>query len=136
MKKSLATIAVTVMLLAGCVSVKGNVSVEDNSSKSAAAFRHVVLFKFKDGTSDADIQKVQRAFLDLKKGIDTIRDIESGKDVSSENLQQGFTHCFIVTFDNGAGRDTYLTHPVHQDFVKLAGPFLDKALVIDFVPVR
>ena len=109
---------------------------KDEAGTSVSVLRHVVLFKFKPGTSDADIQKVQQAFHDLKKGIDSVRGIESGKDISAENLQQGFTHCFIVTFDDAPGRDTYLTHPVHQEFVKLAGPHLEQALVVDFIPGR
>jgi len=95
-----------------------------------------VFFKFKDGTSESDIRTVQRAFLDLKHKIDVVRDIESGQNVSVENLDQGFTHCFIVTFDDAAGRDVYLKHPVHDEFVKLAGPVLDKVCVIDYVPER
>ena len=135
MKKSVRTFTMLALIAAITIGVSGTMHVFAGEEK-APGFRHVVLFKFKDGTSDADIKKVQRAFLDLKKGIDVVRDIESGKDVSTENLQQGFTHCFIVTFDDAKGRDTYLTHPVHKEFVKLAGPVLDKALVIDFVPER
>ena len=126
-----------VLLMSGCISVKGNVNVEEHQrAQSGDGLRHVVFFKFKDGTSEADILKVQNAFLDLQKGIETVRNIEAGSNVSVENLNDGFTHCFIVTFDDAKGRDTYLTHPVHAEFVKLAGPHLDKVCVIDFVPVR
>ena len=120
----------------GCVSVRGNVSVSDSPGAENNVLRHVVFFKFNPGTSDADIEKVRTAFQDLKNGIPTVRSIECGANVSPENLNQGFTHCFIVTFDDAQGRDTYLTHPVHQEFVKLAGPFLEQAMVIDFVPQR
>lgn len=142
MRVSVALASLLLVFTAGCISVKGNVDVKDESSDVTAVsnaepgsvLRHVVLFKFKAGTSDADIEKVRTAFHNLKNGIPTVRNIESGKDISTENLQQGFTHCFIVTFDNAAGRDTYLTHPVHQEFVKLAGPYLEQALVVDFIP--
>ena len=30
--------------------------------------------------------------------VDTIHDFEWGTDISVENLSQGFTHCFLVTF--------------------------------------
>src|SRR3990172_8821839 len=81
--------------------------------------RHVVLFKFKEGTTPEQIKTVHGAFLDLKNGMDFIVSIEGGKDESPENLQQGFTHAFIVTFKNAADRDKYLPHPVHKEFVKL-----------------
>lgn len=135
--KRLAVVTVLVGLFAmGCISVRGSVSVEDDAKGPASVLRHVVLFKFKAGTSDADIEKVRTAFHNLKNEIETVRGIESGRDISSENLQQGFTYCFIVTFDDAAGRDTYLKHPAHDGFVKIAGPYLDQALVIDFVPER
>lgn len=138
MRYALIVPLLVVLTVTGCVSIKGNVAVEEEQVVKAhtAGLRHVVFFKFKDGTSDADIAKVQQAFLDMKKGIPIVRDIEAGRDVSVENLNQGFTHCFIVTFDDAQGRDTYLTHPVHQEFVKIAGPHLDKVCVIDFVPTR
>ena len=142
MRIAVALASLLLVFATGCISVKGNVDVKDESrdvtavthAEPGSVFRHVVLFKFKPGTSDADVEKVRTAFHNLKNGIETVRNVESGRDVSTEGLQQGFTHCFIVTFDNAAGRDTYLTHPVHQEFVKLAGPYLDQALVVDFVP--
>lgn len=136
MKRAISISVLMGLLAMGCISVRGNVSVKDDDTHSAKVLRHVVLFKFKPGTTEADIEKVKQAFLNLKSGIDTVRNIEAGKDISTENLQQGFTHCFIVTFEDTAGRDTYLHHPVHNEFVKLAGPYLDQALVIDFIPGR
>jgi hypothetical protein len=52
--------------------------------------------------------------------------------MSVENLAQGFTHCFLVTFRDEDGRATYLPHAAHQDFVKLVGPRVDKVFVFDY----
>lgn len=135
MKRALALAVLCGIAATGCITVKENsLSVSDESSGGGKALRHVVLFKFKPGTTDADIEKVRTAFHNLKNGIDAVKRIESGANVSTENLSQGYTHCFIVTFADTAGRDTYLTHPVHDEFVKLAGPHLESALVVDFVP--
>lgn len=46
---------------------------------------------------------------------------------------QGFTRCFLVTFNDDAGRAVYLPHPAHKAFVKLLKPQLDKVLVIGYV---
>ena len=73
-----------------------------------------------------------REFAALEKKIDTIVDFEHGTDVSEENLSQGFTHCFLVTFRDVAGRDTYLPHPAHKKFVELIGDRIDKVLVVDY----
>jgi len=94
--------------------------------------RHIVLFAFKDSASDDDIQTVVDAFIRLKDKIDVIHDFEWGTDVSVENLQQGFTHCFQVTFLSEADRDTYLPHPDHKAFGEVLRPYLDKVLVVDY----
>lgn len=94
--------------------------------------RHVVLFKFKDGTGEEQVEQIERAFCALPEKVDAIYDFEWGTDVSVENLQQDFTHCFVVTFLNEADRAAYLPHPDHKAFGKLLGPHLDKVLVIDY----
>jgi hypothetical protein len=94
--------------------------------------RHVVLFKFKDDSTPEQVQEVVTAFGALPSKIDTIEDYEWGTDVGVENLAAGFTHCFVVSFRNAAGRDIYLPHPAHEDFKKLVGPRLDKVLVVDY----
>ena len=94
--------------------------------------RHVVLFKFKDSVSKAQVKEVVDAFAALPKQIDHIKDFEWGTDVSVEQKAAGFTHAFIVTFDSVAGRDAYLPHPAHKKFVELVGPRLDNVLVFDF----
>jgi hypothetical protein len=95
--------------------------------------RHLVLFKYKETASEAQIQKIEAAFAALPSKINTIRDFEMGKNISEEGLDQGFTHCYLVTFDDKAGLDVYLPHPDHQAFVELLKPSLDKVFVVDFV---
>lgn len=94
--------------------------------------RHVVLFKFKDDATTADIRAVEDAFRALPAEIDLIQDFEWGVDVSVEGIAQGFTHCFFVTFASTENRDAYLPHPAHKRFGELLHPFLDKVLVIDY----
>src|SRR3982750_2113665 len=73
--------------------------------------RHVVLFKFKDGTSAADIKKVEDAFRALPSKIKEIKAFEWGTNNSPENANQGFTHCFFVSFVSEKDRAVYLPHP-------------------------
>lgn len=102
-------------------------------SASEKLFRHVVLFKFKDEVTPEQVEEVVAAFAALPGKIDTIVAFEHGTDVSVEQKAQGFTHAFVVTFKDAAGRDTYLPHPAHQEFVKLVGPRIENVLVFDFV---
>ena len=102
---------------------------EDGGRRS---LRHVVLFAFKDEATPAQVAEVEAAFRALPAQIAEIAAFEWGTDVSVEGMAQGFTHCFLVTFADAAGRDTYLPHPAHQAFVALVRPLLEKALVLDY----
>lgn len=94
--------------------------------------RHVVLFKFKDSATPAQVKEVEDAFRKLPSQIKEIKSLEWGTNNSTENLAQGFTHAFFVTFDSEAAREVYLPHPAHKAFGKVLGPHLDKVLVIDY----
>ena len=94
--------------------------------------RHVVMFKFKDSTTTADIQKVEAAFRALPLQIKEIKSFEWGTNNSPENLAQGFTHCFFLTFASEADRAIYLPHPAHKAFGAVLTPYLDKVLVLDY----
>jgi hypothetical protein len=95
-------------------------------------FRHLVLLKFKPDTAPAAIIDITAAFHALQPAIDTVRALESGTDVSPEGLARGYSHAFLLTFDDAAGRDHYLPHPAHQAFVARLQPLLDDVLVLDY----
>ncbi len=103
------------------------------AEESAGTVRHVVAFKFKANTDQSQIDKVVDEFGNLKNSIDTIVSFETGTNISPENLNKGFTHCFILTFRNEKDRDAYLVHPAHKAFGKLVGPVVDDVFVIDFL---
>lgn len=94
--------------------------------------RHVVLFKFKPEASEADVKKVIDAFGELPSKIDEIAGFEYGTDNSPEKISDGFTHCFFLTFKSEEDRAKYLPHAAHEEFKKLVGPHLEKALVVDY----
>ena len=104
-------------------------TVEETPQK---VLRHVVMFKFKDESSEDDIQRIIDAFANLQNEIPEIKDFEWGTNNSPENLNQGLTHCFTLTFDSEEGRAAYLPHPAHKAFGGILGPHLDKVTVIDY----
>jgi hypothetical protein len=143
MVRNLACLAVLSVLLGGCICVHETERVCDELDGSAdlqavaaeapaQVLRHVVLFRFKEGTSAEDVRKIENAFSALPSKIDVIYGFEWGTDVSTENLQKGFTHCFIVSFRSEADRDTYANHPAHQEFGGLLKPYLGEVMVIDY----
>lgn len=94
--------------------------------------RHVVMFKFKDGTTEEDVQRIEQSFAALPGKINAIYEFEFGTDVSVEGKSAGFTHCFLVTFRSEAERATYLPHPAHKGFISVVGPHVDNVLVVDY----
>jgi hypothetical protein len=100
--------------------------------KPAGKLRHVVSFKFKEGTRPEDIRKVVDAFGALKTKIPQVDKYEWGQNISPEKLDRGHTHVFILTFRSEKDRDAYLVHPDHKAFGALLGPFLAEAFVTDF----
>ena len=134
MMRNLLYLAVGAIVLTGCVSVheSRHVTEKKTAQEPARVLRHVVLFKFKDGTTDERVRQIEEAFCALPGKVDTIHDLEWGTDVSVEGLSQGFTHCFVVTFLREADRAAYLPHPEHKAFGKILGPHLDKVLVVDY----
>jgi lysophospholipase L1-like esterase len=94
--------------------------------------RHVVFLKFKPEIGPAKTREVLQAFQALGKRIDVVAAIESGTNNSPEGLADGFTHVFTLTFHSTADRDVYLNHAIHQEFVQLALPVLEKVCVLDY----
>jgi hypothetical protein len=106
------------------------------NANAADKLQHVVCFKFKSTATPQDVQKVEQAFQALKGKIPQVVALEWGTNVSKEQRDKGFTHCFIVLFKSEKDRDAYLEHPEHKAFGKIVGPVLDDVFVIDFWPKR
>ena len=102
------------------------------NASAVEKLEHVVSFKFKSTASAQEIKKVEAAFQALKSKIPQIVTLEWGTNVSKENKDKGFTHCFILSFKSESDRDAYIVHPEHKAFGKTVGPVLDDVFVIDF----
>lgn len=101
--------------------------------KTSKKVQHVVCFKFKEGTTEAQIAAMEKEFAALKEKVEGMVAFEHGKNNSPEGLHKGFTHCYIATFKNTEARDAYLPHPAHKEFVeKHLKPILEDVFVIDF----
>ena len=130
------------IFLAGCVNVEKTQHLHTDKKEQAEhaiseqepdkLLRHVVLFRFKEDAAAKDIKRIEEAFAAIPGKVDVVHDFEWGTNVSVEDLADGFTHCFVVTFKSEADRATYLPHPAHKAFVELLGPVLDKPFVVDY----
>ncbi|KAL8268318.1 hypothetical protein R6Q59_002116 [Mikania micrantha] len=96
--------------------------------------KHILLAKFKDETSQEQIEDLIKGYANLVNQIEPMKSFRWGKDVSIENLHQGFTHVFESTFETTEGIAAYISHPIHVEFATVFLDHLDKVLVVDFKP--
>jgi len=103
---------------------------------SAEPVRHVVVFKYEADAPEQKIKQVTDAFRELEDKIPGILSFEHGVNNSPEGLNRGFTHVYLLTFEDADARDAYLPHPEHKAFGKLLGSLgiLDEVFVVDYVP--
>ena len=98
--------------------------------------RHVVVFKYTPEATEAQIAAITDAFRALKDEIPGIVSFEHGVNNSPEGKNQGFTHVYLMTFENVAARDAYLPHPEHEKFGTFlrSHGILEDVFVVDYVP--
>ncbi|MGZ5222401.1 MAG: Dabb family protein [Chitinophagaceae bacterium] len=118
-----------IVIIAACFAAAVFISASQKDSKM---LRHVVLFKFKDSATPEQVKQVENAFLALPSAIKEIKDFEWGTNNSPENLNEGLTHCFFLSFNSEKDRDVYLPHPAHKAFGAILKPYLDKVIVVDY----
>lgn len=107
-------------------------------SSQKEPMRHVVVFKYKPTATPAQIEQVTQAFGELKNKIPGIIAFEHGVNDSPENKNLGFSHVYLLTFEDAAARDRYLPHPEHKKFGELLGKLnvLEDAFVVDYTPAK
>jgi len=94
--------------------------------------KHIVLLKFKEGTTEEQITKFFEGLLDLSETVPGIDDYVSGINCSTEGYSQGMTHGFIMTFSNVAARDAYVVHPEHERVKAMLLTMAESVLAFDF----
>ena len=96
------------------------------------AIEHIVLFRFKSTATDALIAEAFQSLAGLKDLIPGITEFMGGAYASPEGLNQGYTHGFVMTFDNAEARDAYLPHPEHERVKSKITPLVESVVAFDF----
>ena len=122
---------ISISFMANAFAVTNETNNSPTMIKTDSLLRHVVLFKFKEGTTKSQIKEVEDAFSALPSKIEQIKGYEWGLNNSPEGLDKGFTHAFFLTFESEEDRAIYLPHPDHKAFGAVLTPHLDDVLVID-----
>ena len=77
--------------------------------------QHIVLLKFKPGTSDEQIDQAFAGARELVEQIDSVERVTLGRNRGHD--EHGFTHALIVRLDEDGALAAYLEHPVRQKFI-------------------
>ncbi len=107
-------------------------SSEETPSTDDKVLRHAVFFSFKEEATEEQVNTIVKAFRNLPNKIEEIIDFQWGVNNSPEGKNDGFTHCFLLTFKDEAGREVYLPHPAHKEFGSTLGGLNDQVFVIDY----
>jgi hypothetical protein len=81
---------------------------------SAGRVKHTVLLRFKPETPQETVDGIFRDLAGLTSRSPGAINFSGGPYSSSEGLHRGFTHGFVMTFENEAARDAYLIDPEHE----------------------
>ena len=73
-------------------------SAKENLSKKDP-IKHIVSLKFKKDVKGYEIENLKKSFINLQNKIPGVLSITGGKNNSPENLNKGFSHCFVITFE-------------------------------------
>ena len=119
------------LIVAFCLCITTTIKAQ-NTNHSGQLLRHVVLFKFKDSASAQNIKKVETAFRALPKKIALIKDFEWGINNSPEKFNEGFTHCFVLSYRSEKDLENYQENPAHKAFQEVLKPHMEKVFVVDY----
>ena len=97
-----------------------------------AKIQHIALLKFKEGTTQEQIDGVFSGLLDLSESIPGIENFTSGANNSPEGLSQGYSHAMVMTFTDAAARDAYLANAEHKTFLDANLPLVLTVAIVDF----
>ncbi len=92
--------------------------------------QHIVLLKWKAGTTDQQVDAVFAQAEKLVNGIDGVERITLGRNVG--DADHGFTHAFIVNLADADALSNYLQHPLRKTYLSDAlNPIEEERIEID-----
>ncbi len=92
--------------------------------------RHIVMFDFSK-LSEEIVNHLITGFEALK-AVPEVLEFEWGIENNAEDSALGFTHCFILTFENFNARTRYLNSSQHRQYEKEVMQYRNKVLVFDY----
>jgi hypothetical protein len=91
---------------------------------------HVVLFKFKPGTTAQDIQDLAEGLGGLPHLIEEIREFRFGADVL--RTERSYDFALISSFDDLDAMQRYQVHPEHQKVLAHVRAISSNVVAVDY----
>lgn len=92
--------------------------------------KHLVFFKFKPETTEAEIEKLAADLGALPEIIDEIREFVFGRDIVRSERSYDFG--LVTSFDDRAALNRYAIHPDHQLVVAHVKQICSSVVATDF----
>ncbi|MBN2686204.1 MAG: Dabb family protein [Pontiellaceae bacterium] len=92
--------------------------------------KHIVMWKFKEETTEADKLEMKRKLESLKGVVPTLIDIEIGLDVLGSAASMDMV--LYSKFDSMEALQAYATHPEHLKVVEFVKPLVSERAVVDY----
>ena len=92
--------------------------------------QHIVLLKWKPGTTDEQIDRAFGQAQELVDGIESVERVTLGRNRGA--MDHGFTHALIVRLSDEDALSSYLRHPVRERYVgEILAPIEQERIEID-----
>jgi len=99
-------------------------------------FIHHVFFWLKEPANESHQQQLIEGLQKLC-AVTTIRSWHIGKPAATNRgvIDASYSISWLLTFDSGAGQDSYQVDPIHLNFVKECAHLWEKVIVYDSIAV-
>lgn len=91
---------------------------------------HVVLFKFKQETTEAEIQQLAEGLGDLPQQIEEIREFRFGADII--HSERSYDFALVSSFEDLDAMQRYQIHPEHQKVLAHVRAITSGVVAVDF----
>jgi Stress responsive A/B Barrel Domain len=92
--------------------------------------KHVVLFKFKQGTAQTNVDELMGLLAALPDAIPEIKSYQFGRDVTG--IEKPYDFALVSGFDDMAALKQYADHPDHVKVVEFVRTISDDVASVDF----
>ena len=113
-----------------CFGCRPRIRASTRQERSHAVIQHIVLLKWKAGTTDAQIDAAFGEAQQLVDDIDCVQRVSLGRNRAEDD--HGFSHALIVKLSDDEGLAAYLNHPTRERYVgEVLGPLEQERIEID-----